>query len=189
MSPSGPVSVTLNSTAVEWLAEGTDGERGVTFILVLDAHKEPQLRDVTKQLEEGDSVVTDVTYKTNSSLPESTPRKQVIEVQCTVDTWTEPGILRAADKWDALFWTESSIKKFLYPYYHSHRFWDKKMEDFEREFDTDPEAVAIAHVAPSRSNRLKPGVNTLGVVTPDPSAALPGNIISAEEYLRRRKKR
>lgn len=186
MPASGSLSVTLNSTQVGWLAEGTDGERGVTLILVLDAHKQPQLRDVSKKLEDGDEIVTDVQYKTTSSLPDDTPRKRVLEVRCKVDTWKEEGILRGEDKWDALFWTESSIDKFLYPYYHSQRLWDQEMAQLQDKVNGDPEAVAIAHVAPSRSRILKPGINDLGVVTTGISA-LPGNVVSAVEYLRRRK--
>ena len=53
-------------------------------------------------------------------------------------------------EYDALFWTESAIEKFLFPYYASHRIMtDKEHEDLMAAYQKDS-LVAIAHVAPSQ---------------------------------------
>ncbi|MBA3345638.1 MAG: hypothetical protein H0T44_10165 [Gemmatimonadales bacterium] len=54
------------------------------------------------------------------------------------------------ENYDALFWTESAIEKFLFPYYASHRIMtDEEHKDLMAAYQKDS-LVAIAHVAPSQ---------------------------------------
>lgn len=176
-----PVTVTLNATQAGWVAEITDGERDVAFVVVQDAGGNPQLREVGK-LESGDTVATEIRCLTKG-IPK---RNRVTEVHCFAENWTEPGILLSSDKWDAVFWTESAVKKFLYPYYHSQRLWNQELAALEQQFDADPDAIALAHLAPSRTAPLRPGVNDIGVVVPRPGSLDPSPIVTGADYLRQR---
>ena len=57
---------------------------------------------------------------------------------------------------DALFWTESAIEKFLFPYYEQLRIFDLDYLDRLKAAFYDPKSghriVAIAHVPPSHSD-------------------------------------
>jgi hypothetical protein len=140
------VVFSTDSTGLAWLAETADGNRDAKLVLVLDKDQKPQLR-VTQ--EEGDRVVTRVEVATATKLPD---RVQVEMVICKAPGF-ESQLLRQ-DGFDALFWTESAVEKFLYPYYRSQRLWDNRMDRLMEKFNTHKEAMAIAHQAPSRSSTL-----------------------------------
>ncbi|HET6578578.1 MAG TPA: hypothetical protein VFG66_09655 [Gemmatimonadales bacterium] len=146
----------LDSKELAWAAETADGTRDKTMFLVLDQDGALQLKE---SMEGSDRLLRRV--KTASHVP---ARRKVLEVSCAVDGWNDPARLSSAEKWDAVFWTESSIEKFLYPYYHCQRLWDERMDSVRDAFEHDAEAVAIAHRAPSNSKVLGPSpVDTLGV--------------------------
>lgn len=146
----------VDSKVLAWAAETADGSRDTTLFLVRD-------RDGQLWVKEGmDGTDQELRrIRTNSHQP---TRRKVLEVSCAVDGWEDPARLPSAQKWDAVFWTESSVEKFLYPYYHSQRLWDAKLESVKDEFEKDPDAVAIAHQAPSNSRVLSDSVlSTIGV--------------------------
>jgi hypothetical protein len=143
------VALQLTATDLAWLAETADGNRSVDFVLVRDANGKAQLR-AKDSMQEGDEVPAEIKVRTEQTLPD---RTKVVQVTCQAEGHDlEP--LLSADAWDAVFWTESSVEKFLYPYYRSQRLWDSRMDALQARYNSDPEAVAIAHRAPSYSQIL-----------------------------------
>ena len=143
------VVLQLTATDLAWLAETADGRRSVDFTLVRDANGKAKLRPDMK-MEPGDQIATEIKVRTEPILPGRASLVQVIGQ--AEDFELEP--LLAKDGWDALFWTESAVEKFLYPYYRSQRLWDSRMDDLKAKYDVDKDAVAIAHLAPSYSQIL-----------------------------------
>jgi hypothetical protein len=130
----------INATDFAALAETADGLRGEDLVLVRDAEQKPRLREA---LQEGDVVATEVRVWTDRP-----PRKKIREVVCV----PEEGRLRTLETgsgYDAVFWSDSAVEKFLYPYYHAQRLWNADMEAVAAKFKRDMDAVAIAHLAPS----------------------------------------
>jgi hypothetical protein len=165
------VVLQLTATDIAWLAETADGTRSVDFILVKDAKGDAKLRSQDK-LEPGDEVATEIKVRTEKTLPSRIP---VLQVTCEVEGH-DLMPLPSDEGWDAVFWTESSVEKFLYPYYRSQRLWSATMDALKATFDTDPEAVAIAHRAPSHSQILDgvaPPTIAIGKVVRDTAAAKP----------------
>jgi hypothetical protein len=146
----------VDSTELSWAAETADGTRDKELFLVLEDGK---YLKVKAKLGANDKEVRKVRTKSKRE-----KRKKVVEVLCTVKEWKEPARFPSAEEWDALFWTESAIEKFLYPYYHAQRLWNDEIEKVKKKFDRDDDAVAIAHRAPSHSLAIdKYGLQTLGV--------------------------
>jgi hypothetical protein len=167
-----------DANELAWAAETADGLRDRTLFLVLDEDGHLRVREGKAG---SDQEIRRI--RTESHQPN---RRKVLEVNCEVDGWGKPVRLPSAEHWDAVFWTESSIEKFLYPYYHAQRLWDEKMDWIREEFNEDPEAVAIAHQAPSNS-RI-PGdsiaLSTIGIarfITRDGVPSL--EWLSGAEYL------
>jgi hypothetical protein len=145
-----------DSRELSWAAETANGTRDRTMFLVLDRDGHLQ---VTETRQNTDHELRRI--RTDSCMPN---RRKVLEVSCEVDGWNDPLRLSSAEKWDAIFWTESSIEKFLYPYYHCQRLWSPLLEMLKEEFERDADAVAIAHQAPSNSRVLGRSVlSTIGV--------------------------
>jgi hypothetical protein len=146
------VVVQLNATDLVWLAEAADGMRGVEFTLVRDKTGKARLRT---ELDEGDRPVTGVKVKTDSSLKKpGAKRIKVLDVTLRPEN-SEPITIDSGDGSDAVFWTESAIEKFLYPYYHAQRLWDEDLAKLKAAFELDERAVAIVHKAPSSSRTLE----------------------------------
>jgi hypothetical protein len=162
-----PLANEQKANDLSWLTEGADGFRK-KMALIVDAQKNLIL--VMPNEVGGRRLIAWV------NTPNHQDRQQV-EVICRIEGSKKEIPLPSADNYDAVFWTESSIEKFLYPYYHSQRLWDENMDKLKREFDEDESAVAIAHMAPSKSfkvSSLKVGIATKA-----------GEIdwVSMEEYL------
>jgi hypothetical protein len=146
-----------NATGLAWLAETADGVRDSELILVLDNKDKPQLRYQDPKTPEqrnnavkpDDKVVTKVVVKTPTVLQTRKKIQQIIITAAGRQQTVDP-----AGGYDALFWTESSVEKFLYPYYRSQRLWDKQMDKLMNGFNTDPNLMAIVHQAPSHSYAL-----------------------------------
>lgn len=136
-----------DSTGLAWLAETADGNRDEKLVLVLDKNERAQLRVA---LQEGDRLVTRVEVETTNKLHD---RVQVEAVICKAPGYESQELLRK-DGYDALFWTESAVEKFLYPYYRSQRLWDQRMDRLMEKFNTQKEAMAVAHQAPSQSSTI-----------------------------------
>jgi hypothetical protein len=144
-----------DATNLSWLAETADGSRGELLCLIKD--DEDKLQLVPKQNLQGRKELA--TVKTPKTRPN---RTEVTEVVCRAENYE--ATLRSTEKYDAVFWTESSIDKFLYPYYRAHRIWDKRMDELKKKFDSLDIAVAIAHRAPSTSEALSTKSLEVGVV-------------------------
>lgn len=138
----------LSAKDIIWLGEAADGQRGVDLLLVRDAEGKPALRETPRP---DDIVVRELKVRTEPTLNGGRTRDRVEEVIC-VPASGAPFKLASEDKYDAVFWTESSIEKFVWPYYHSHRIWSDEIAAIKQRFDETPTALAIAHQAPSRSS-------------------------------------
>lgn len=134
-----------DATNLAWLAETADGFRGEDLFLIIDQNQNLQLVR-QNALGNANPIAKIVTPKIRPN------RKQVTEVICKYEGGEET--LSFEDGFDAVFWTESSVEKFLYPYYRSHRLWDDRMERLKKQFDSDDSAVAVAHRAPSMSSLI-----------------------------------
>jgi hypothetical protein len=148
-----------DATNLSWLAETADGSRGVDLYLIQD--NEGKLQLVRETELKGRAWL--VTVKT----PKKRPHRGIVnEVTCGGTYHGENFMLDPLsdrDYYDALFWTESSVEKFLYPYYRAHRIWDDKIDKVKRKFDRHDTAVAIAHRAPSTSEALSYETMRIGV--------------------------
>jgi hypothetical protein len=156
-----------DATNLSWLAETADGMRDVDLALFIDDKQRLQL--------EKDDVHGTKPSLATIRTPKYRPfRVPVTEVVCrgkieVKDDPTKPDIifeqtLPSNKNYDAVFWTESSVEKFLYPYYRAHRLWDETMDRLQEQFEQDDFAVAIAHQAPSKSFAVVPTSVEIGVV-------------------------
>jgi hypothetical protein len=142
----------LSVTDIIWLGETADSHRGVDLVLVRDKDGKPTLRE---KPEPGDEVVQEITVRTSEpSTQRGFTREEIAEVICRSAEGKEFR-LKTSDEYDAVFWSESAVRKFVWPYYHSHRLWDADLQKLQDQYDGDREAVAIAHQAPSKSSIQK----------------------------------
>ena len=153
-----------NATNLSWLAETADGLRDIPLALIVDDEKNLQLIKDTEPGAEK-SLVTIITPKHRPN------RIPVTEVGCRGEYEDSTGKQKVFERtlpsdmdYDAVFWTESSVEKFLYPYYRAHRLWDQTMDRLQEQFENDDFAVAIAHRAPSKSSSVAPTAVEIGVV-------------------------
>ena len=146
-----------DATNLSWLAETADGLRGETLYLIID-------QDDKLQIVQESSLGNAKRRLADICTPKTRPnRKKVTQVTCKVENGKEK-ILDSTKKFDAVFWTESSVEKFLYPYYRAHRLWDDaKMDEIKNKFDSSDDAVAIAHRAPSTSLTVDEPTIAIGV--------------------------
>ncbi len=133
-----------NSWTLSWLAEMADGWRGEELLLTRHPAHGLRVRRSTEPKGEDEEDVCKI--ETPKCQPD---RKEVRAVTLDVDGTSAK--IDTDDGSDAVFWTESAVEKFLYPYYHSHRLWDERMDRVKRAFETYPDAYAIKHKAPSSS--------------------------------------
>jgi hypothetical protein len=135
-----------NFWRLSWLAETVDGWRDEKLKLVKHDTDGLLIRRENEPLGPNEQEVCQI------ETPSCRPDRVKVE---TVTLITQKGIRHQIDVqpegWDTVFWTESSIEKFLFPYYHAHRLWDQDLEDLEDAFAAYPEAFAIRHRAPSTS--------------------------------------
>jgi hypothetical protein len=151
----------VDSRQMSWWAESADGTRDKELALVLTAGGEY----VVKEEEPGDEVVL------RMYTPSITPER----LKPTEITFQAPGCekIRIEELADALFWTESAVEKFLFPYYASQRLLtDEEMRALKEGF-RDARVVAIWHQAPSKSlfQYARPaGLESLSVLVADRAA-------------------
>lgn len=180
------VVIELNATDLAWLAETADGTRVKEFTLVRDKDGKAALRT---ELQSGDKAVTGVKVRTEPSLQKpGAKRIPVLEVTLRPEA-CQPIGLKTDDGADAVFWTDSAIEKFLYPYYHAQRLWDEDLSRLEQAFRRDERAVAILHKAPSTSFSMGGRAGealAIGRVLPGPSASATLRWEPLEDYLRSR---
>lgn len=136
-----------DSLTLSWLAETADGTRDEEWALVYQDRKELKLKKPWEVESGKDEELCRIS--TPSRQPD---RRKVRAVRLYVEGSPEPIVLEANEGWDAVFWTESAVEKFLYPYYHCQRLWNSDMDLVKHKFDTNPTVVAIKHKAPSNSD-------------------------------------
>jgi hypothetical protein len=149
---------TVDSTALSWAAETADGTRDEMMVLTLEDGKNLKVKKASDITNPDDPKLAMV-YTSNKQ-----DRPRIERVLLHVEDQQQPIELPGTDGWDTVFWTESSVEKFLWPYYHAHRLWDDHMTALRTQFENDPMAVAVAHKAPSASATLPlSGIDVTGV--------------------------
>jgi hypothetical protein len=139
-----------NSWTLSWLAEKADGTRDKKLQLI--AHDTLGLSIQDEDYQPG----TDEHFVCYIETPSCQPtRKKVVAATLTTEDKIDHPITVTKDKqWDAVFWTESSIEKFLYPYYHAQRIWDDELENLKASFEAYPLGFGMRHRAPSASEPI-----------------------------------
>jgi hypothetical protein len=132
------------------LGEEADGRRGRELLLVRDRDGRPRLRPAA---EAGDQVVSQV--RVRPPAPTLAGRARLTDIVCRSADGASLAIRPDADEFDCLFWSESAVRKFVWPYYHAHRLWDAGLQQLRDEWESDPTAVAIVHQAPTKSVVLR----------------------------------
>jgi hypothetical protein len=153
-----PLAERQDSTKLSWLGEGADGFRGKDLALVVDEKRKLVLIILEQDLAKRDKQLAGKEFIAEVKTECNTERVSVDNVRCQGidhDGRAFSAELLSSKDYDAVFWTESSIEKFLYPYYHAQRLWSPQMDDLKRTFEADNNAVAIAHRAPSTSSSLR----------------------------------
>jgi len=133
-----------DSTRLAVLTETADGWRDEKLQLVYDDNTGLSIKREGDKLTSSESKVCDI-------VTPSIQKDRTKVVSVTLETADGASHKFAVDPegWDALFWSESSIGKFVYPYYHAQRIWNEDLETLQNSFDSYPMAFAIRHKAPS----------------------------------------
>ena len=169
----------VDSTALSWAAETADGTRDEEMFLTLEDGKTLKVKKGSQIKDPKDKLAK--VYTKNKQ-----HRPKVERVLLHVEDQKKPIELPGTEAWDSVFWTESSVEKFLWPYYHAHRLWDDQMTALQKKFEQDPKAVAVAHKAPSASATLPlSGIDLCGVAraTRDATGILSLAWLVGQEYL------
>jgi hypothetical protein len=182
-APAGPqdqapqaTTRTLTATDLAWLGETADGIRKETLRLVVDKAGMPRLRRPNEH-ENDDREIAPVRtdaldrWRVDAVVVRPNQAKQVA--------------LETDSSYDAVFWSESSVDKFVWPYYHSHRLWNDTLQAVKDTFAVDRNAVAIAHQAPSKSSNVMGTAQLRVGVVADTGG--PVTWYTASDYLRRRR--
>ena len=165
--------VELSPTNLTWLGEEGDAKPGKKLTIVKDKDGRWMLREAAQ--DDDQVVVPGIRITT----PEDTTAASdhITKVVCTTAKGGQVE-LKSSDQFDAVFWTPSAVRKFVWPYYQSHRLWDDEIQAVKDKFETDPNALAVAHQAPSRSlvRGSGPAADLLvgRVVMPRAAAGAPG---------------
>jgi hypothetical protein len=146
------VDAVTSSVDLSWLAETADGTRDQDLALVKDEAGQLQIRQPAKpgeppELKPGDAFIVPVRTEGTCAT-----REQVRNITIFSMGGGQADITGIGP--DALFWTDSAVEKFLYPYYYSQRIWSKEMDLLREQFSTDPAAIAVLHRAPSTSETV-----------------------------------
>jgi hypothetical protein len=141
----------VSATTLAWLAEGAHGRQGTKLYLVEEANGELVLTDEDPRPAR-EPILEVVT--TGERSPLKPAHKIAIQVNAAgpeTDLLRDPKFAGC----DSLFWTASSIEKFLIPYYHAQRLYSQsEISRLMELYRADAELVAAAHVAPSKPRRI-----------------------------------
>jgi hypothetical protein len=132
------------------LGEQADGGLERELLLVRDGDGRARLR---RAVEPGDQVVSQIRIR--PPVPTLASRARLTEVVCRSAGGATLSLRPDRDEYDCIFWSESAVRKFVWPYYHAHRLWDADLQRLRDEWESDPTAVAIAHQAPTKSVLLR----------------------------------
>jgi hypothetical protein len=140
----------VTSRYLSRLAETADGTRDEDLALVKNPKGLLEIRPAPtpeRPLPSGYEFIAHVRTKGSCT------REKVTSVTIETENYgKQPAITGQGP--DAVFWTESAVEKFLYPYYHSQRLWDENMDKLRAQFATDTKAYGMLHRAPSNSTVL-----------------------------------
>jgi hypothetical protein len=148
----------ISARDLAWLAETADGIRNEEVVLVLKKDGSGyELKEEREAEREGQEVVLRV-------YTEAVRRRELQPATITVKA--EGGkAFRVDQTADALFWTESSIEKFLFPYYYAQRLLTEEEMARLRESFERANIVAFAHIPPSRATPVgRRGLETIDVI-------------------------
>ena len=136
-----------NSYTLSWCAETADGYRDEELQLILHPTKGLRIQRLTEDMDKEDRELCRV--NTKSCVP---ARTKVVQVTLTLEDGST--LTTKSGEGDCIFWTESAVDKFLYPYYHAQRIWDATMDGVKKAYESNPNVVAVRHRAPSNSQVL-----------------------------------
>ncbi len=123
--------VTRSASDVRRLAEAVNGRRDTDIIVATDRLGELVTRSA---LQEGDTFLFTVNTRSHQHRVGATGRISADGMQAELE------------ECDAVFWTEASVEKFVWPYYEAHGI---DVSRIRAAYEADPAIVAIAHVFPS----------------------------------------
>jgi hypothetical protein len=132
---------------ISWWAEGADGYQGRHMRVVIKPGKtDTEFVGEDEPLPEGTEVLFSVFTPT---IPFVRPKAVTI----TTDAGTRDLLVEEPEA-DCLFWTPSSIEKFVIPYYVAHRLLtDQELDDLRDEVKSG-KLAAILHVQPSKPSPI-----------------------------------
>jgi hypothetical protein len=166
----------ITSNRLAWFVEGAHGQQHKTMYIVDDGSGELVMTDVDPRPEKEPLLEVTTTCERKEL---QAPKQVVIELQSgqTRKLLNDPDY----PKCDALFWSASSIEKFLFPYYHSHRLYSHaEICGLMSQYRANSKLVAAVHVAPSRPGSIN-GLNTAGFFLEDGKDM---EFVSFAEFLR-----
>jgi hypothetical protein len=158
----------LEASDLRALAEKADGMRERDLHLVVRKGK----LEIVDELKDGDRRVAavrtdDVTKRRRPfslalELGAPVPEPESVSASETPASGELPAmsVLLPSDMtkvFDALFWTESAVDKFVLPYYQK-LYSRKRLAELEDSFDTRPNVAAIAHFGMSETRLVEKGI-------------------------------
>ncbi len=131
----------LTSTHLRRLAEEADGRRGEKLQLIQD----PRTGEL-RFLAAGEKLVRGTAVVAEAATENRVPDRKPVKVSLMVN-----GRKIDLKGCDAIFWSESAIEKFVWPYYQSRGLLEGEMQGMQRAYyASDSDIVAIVHKWPSR---------------------------------------
>jgi hypothetical protein len=140
----------VNPTTLAWFAEGAHGQQDQTLYIV---EEDGDLVLTDKDPRPGKQPVLEVVPK-NERPPLKKAHKIALQLKAG---GVERNLLRDPQfvGCDALFWTASSIEKFMFPYYHAQRLYgQEEICSLMARYRANRSLVAAVHVAPSRPGSI-----------------------------------
>lgn len=137
----------IDARQLALLAEWADGLRDRKLMLVRDANAEFKLKEPDR-VDREDTVILQV--YTGDAVPD---RLEPVSIKCTL-----PGggsAIELADSFDAMFWTESAMEKFFFPYYYAQRILTEKQMQAIKDLFANRNVCAFLHMPPSRPGALQ----------------------------------
>jgi hypothetical protein len=141
----------VDANTLAWWAEEAHGKQGTP--LVVFEGDDGQLV-ISETLPTGKEALFEVTThgeKPDRLLPAHKIAVQVKRNGPERNLLNDPELPGA----DALFWTASSIEKFVFPYYHAQRLYSQRdMCTMMERYRNDKKLVAAVHRAPSKTAKI-----------------------------------
>lgn len=155
-----PKTVDVSAFDLRAMAEAADGRRGRIFKIV----DNPGGRRKAKVVEAG-AGDEEVLLRIKAAKRVSVPKEEGFFVRLPADIRLPDGVARPKDDdyiatFDALFWSESAVDKFVAPYY-IHMMTLAELQATLQPYYDDPKVVAMAHLPDSEVVGTGPGDDPL----------------------------